>query len=219
MVEPESLEIEIFRSEILKWGKENFREFPWRFTDNPWHALVAEIMLQRTKAEQVVPAFVEFCTKYPTPDEFCADEESDVFGTLGLRWRDRYLKELARALRGRQIPQDKKELVSLPGIGAYIASAFRSMHLNLYDVIIDANIVRIYGRYFGFETDGETRRKKWFISLAEQVTPPQDHRQFNYGLLDFTREVCKVIPDCGNCPLNQRCLYFFERTITPTGAP
>lgn len=206
-------EIIWFRKKVIRWGDQNFADFPWRQTNNPWHALVAEIMLQRTKAEQVVPTFLNFCNRYPAPSDYLADKTSDVFGSLGLIWREALLQDLARILKDKNIPSDKEELLSLPGVGDYIAAAFRSMYLNIRDTIIDSNVVRIYGRYFGFETDGETRRKKWFIELANRVTPPRTFRDFNYSLIDFTREICKPTPLCSRCPLNSRCRYYQETQI------
>jgi len=103
------------------------------------------------------------------------------------------------------IPLEKKELLKLPGVGNYIAAAFRSLHMNIKDTIIDSNVVRLYGRFWGFETNPETRRKKWFIKLAENLIPAKRHKDYNYSLLDFTRAVCKLRPDCVNCPLQVKC--------------
>ena len=190
------------------WGEANFADFPWRTTTNRWHALSAEIMLQRTRAEQVVPAFEDFVKKYPTPADLAADPDSKVFATLGLHWREALIRDLAKELAGKDVPESRKDLLKLPGIGDYIASAFRSLHGGGTDRIIDANVVRLYGRYFGFETHGETRRKRWFITLAERITPAKDTKGFNYALLDFTREICRPAPVCERCPLTQDCAYY-----------
>jgi len=40
-----------FVSIILRWFPINRRDFPWRRTKNPYNVLIAEIMLQRTRAE------------------------------------------------------------------------------------------------------------------------------------------------------------------------
>jgi A/G-specific adenine glycosylase len=55
--------------------------------------------------------------------------------------------------------------------GSYIASAYRSLHLRERDFIIDSNVIRLYGRFFGFSTDSETRRKRSFLELADRATP------------------------------------------------
>lgn len=199
--------IHYFQNEIIEWGKQNYSAFPWRESKNKWHCLVAEVMLQRTRAEQVVPAYQQFCVKYPGPEDYVKDNNADVFKNLGLKWREKQLKELAKILSVRGIPDDREELLKLPGVGDYIAAAYRSLHRNIRDVIIDSNVVRIYGRFFGFETDPETRRKKWFKELTDQITPEEYFKDFNYGLIDFTREVCKPRPLCEICKLKIKCQY------------
>jgi A/G-specific adenine glycosylase len=197
------------RESIIAWGQANYADFPWRHTSNRWHALVAEIMLQRTRAEQVLPAYLDFTAKYTTAVDYAADPDARVFSTLGLNWREKYFRELASVIgESAEIPNDKDALLQLPGIGDYIASAYRSMHLGLRDVIIDSNVVRIYGRFFGFDTDGETRRKRWFIELADHITPVDRFRDYNYGLIDFTRTICKPDALHSACPVTQICSYF-----------
>lgn len=200
-------EIKYFRFNIIKWAKNNFTHFPWRSTDNMWHTLVAEIMLQRTKAEQVEPIYNFFCERYPNPEDYLNDPDPRVFDSLGLHWRESQLKKLAGSIVIDGIPSNKIELMNRAGVGSYIAAAFRSLHLGQRDVIIDSNVVRIYGRFFNFETDGETRRKRWFIAFADSITPQKKHKNYNYGLIDFTRKICKPVPACGNCPLRRKCKY------------
>ena len=200
--------INFFKKKIVMWGRENYFDFPWRTTQNHWHALVAEIMLQRTNALQVVPVYLDFTKRYKTPSDYMLDENIEVFESLGLHWREKLLRELAQTLATQKIPANRQELLKLPAIGDYIASAYLSMHLNKFDRIIDSNVVRLYGRYFGFTTDGETRRKRWLIELAEKLTPPRIFRDYNYALLDFTREICKPKPLCEACPLNKHCAYY-----------
>lgn len=197
-----------FRNEIIRWGRENFADYPWRGLNNPWHSLVAEIMLQRTNAGQVVPSFLEFVQKYPDPESYLADNNPRVFSRLGLPQREESLRQLAQQLVNSQIPIEKEHLLSLPAIGDYIAAAFRSLHMGEKDYIIDSNVVRLYGRFFGFETHAETRRKKWFIRLADELTPAIEHQAYNYGLLDFTREICRPRPRCHICPLSEKCHYY-----------
>lgn len=201
-------EIGYFRAEIVRWGRENFVAYPWRNFQNPWHSLVVEIMLQRTNATQVLPSFLSFVEKYPDPESYLRDENPRVFDRLGLPQREKLLKQLAMQLVNGEIPLDRDQLLALPAVGSYIAAAFRSLHMGERDYIIDSNIVRLYGRFWGFDTDGETRRKKWFIQLADVLTPLDGHQIYNYGLLDFTRAICAPRPRCYSCPLAERCSYF-----------
>ncbi|MFX0101924.1 MAG: hypothetical protein ACFFCS_20330 [Candidatus Hodarchaeota archaeon] len=198
--------IKFFQEHIIEWELENGPSFPWRKTKNKWHALVAEIMLQRTKAEQVVPVFIEFTKKYQSPEDFMNHGEAGVFKTLGLAWREKLLRELAEILVGNAIPEEKRDLMVLPSVGDYIASAMRSFHFNLRDSIIDSNVVRLYGRFIGFKTGPETRRKPFFKELAEKMTPWEDFKTYNYGLIDLARQICKKKPVCDICPVSSQCV-------------
>jgi len=205
--------IHFLRKNIIKWGKKNYKNYPWRNTDNSWHALSAEVMLQRTKAEQVVPVFQNYTNKYKSPSDFLKNKNEKIFKNLGLHWREEKLIELAEALGEHPIPTEKHKLMGLPAVGDYISAAYRSFYLNLYDVIIDSNIVRVYGRFFGFKTDNETRRNKDLKFLAKRCTPKKNHKLYNYGILDFSRNICKTDPDCETCPIAGKCKYFLDHRI------
>ena len=96
-------DIQYIRRKVLEWGRANFKEFPWRHLSNQWHSLVVEIMLQRTKADQVEPVFLEFVERYPAPEDYLADTDSNVFEHLGLPQRREWLKALAHEISQRMI--------------------------------------------------------------------------------------------------------------------
>lgn len=197
-----------FTQKILRWAESNFSLFPWRKTKNDWHVLVAEIMLQRTNADQVVSVYKAFTERYKRPGDLLKNSKPGLFNNLGLLKREKRLKALAEILVKQKIPEDKKDLLKLPGVGNYIASAYRSLHLGKRDVIIDSNVVRILGRFFVFSTDSETRRKRWLIEFVDQITPIKKFMDFNYGLIDFTRRICKTTPLCNRCVLRRKCNYY-----------
>ncbi|MFC1970707.1 A/G-specific adenine glycosylase [Chloroflexota bacterium] len=204
-----------FRRKLLHWGQGNFSDFPWRHENNLFHALVAEILLQRTRAEQVVVVYKEFREAFPDPITLGQVELSrieKVISPLGLKWRARFLSTLGGRLSemGGQIPDDIKLLQSLPGVGPYAAAAFLSLHAGKRAPVIDSNIVRLYGRFFGFETGPETRRKKEILQLAERVTPNKNFRDFNYALIDFTRTVCRPKPVHSYCPISDKCCFYIS---------
>jgi len=197
---------------LFAWAKKNYSNFPWRNPKNQFHGLVAEIMLQRTKAEQVLPVYPLFVEKYSSPKDIVQDSESflKLLEPLGLRWRNKEILNLCLALhkKGDRIPSRRKELLNLPGVGPYIADAYLSLHKGIRSSIIDANVVRLWGRILGFETDNETRRKKWFIKLVDQITPEKNFKQFNYAIIDFSRTVCGARPMCHTCTIASLCEFY-----------
>jgi A/G-specific adenine glycosylase len=201
---------------LVRWGRANYVAFPWRRAGRTFHALVAEILLQRTRAEQVVPVYQQLCVTYPSASSLSAAPPSEVrtlLKPLGLHWRIPLIQRLAAQLGDlSSVPLNRVALCELPGVGDYAAAAFLSLHCGRRASIVDSNVVRLYGRLFGFVVDGETRRKKWFLELAAEMTPVRHHRDYNYAVLDFTRAICRPKPLCESCPLIDLCDFGSRRT-------
>src|SRR5687767_15952895 len=88
-----------FRRRLLAWYQVNGRDLPWRKTDDPYHILVSEIMLQQTQVDRVLPKYAEWLRKYPTFGVLAAAPEQDVRNTwypLGYNVRPRRLQAIAR---------------------------------------------------------------------------------------------------------------------------
>lgn len=203
---------------LARWGRRNWRDYPWREKLPLWQALVAEVMLQRTRADQVAPTFHRFREQYPSPAALCranVEELTRLIEPLGLRWRGRILYQLAHEIArlDGELPLDQKALEALPGVGPYAAAATLSLHANRRAVLIDSNTVRVLCRLIGAEYDGETRRKRWLHELAEVMTPPRAHRSYNYAVLDLAALVCRPrAPKCAECPIRAWCRTGLERT-------
>lgn len=206
-------EIRRIRELIWKQGKANQKTFPWRQDIGRWHGLAAEVLLQRTRASSVVPVFERFRSRFAEPQDMAdasEDDILDVVSSLGLHWRVPLLKKLGEQLSQLDtVPTDPMKLKALPGIGDYSAAAFRTFHANERDVLVDANTTRLCCRLTGTQYDGETRRKPWVRALLDRLTPQQDHRDFNYALLDFCMSVCTPKnPRCEECAVGPgHCRY------------
>ncbi|MBD3352905.1 MAG: hypothetical protein GF364_15595 [Candidatus Lokiarchaeota archaeon] len=59
-------ENEVFLKRLIKWGNDNFRDYSWRKERTPYRVFIAEILLQRTNADQVEPVYTDFLKKFPT---------------------------------------------------------------------------------------------------------------------------------------------------------
>ena len=202
----------------MKWGKKNFQHYPWRETIEPWHGLIAEILLQRTRANNVVPVYSEFIKIFPTPVDLAnasVDEIEKVIFSLGLRWRAPLIQRLGiqlTQLEGK-IPREKAELLKLAGVGPYVAAAWLSFHGSKRGTIIDANVVRFICRLIDQPMDGETRRKKWLLEIVENMTPIRAWKSYNYAILDFTMQICSKRPKCEICPIGYKHCKYLQRNI------
>ncbi len=135
---------------------------------------------------------------------------------LGLEWRAKKIMELIQALslNEGEPPTSFEALMGLPGIGFYAASAFFTFHLRARALIIDSNAVRLWSRFFGFDANVETRRKRWLFNLVDAITPLENHTAFNYAVLDHTRNICRTKPLCEICPMNSLCFYTSKNRLT-----
>lgn len=180
---------------------------------------MAEVLLQRTRAKNVVPVFLEFISKYPTPSDLANTqlyEIEELIYPLGLKWRAPLIHNLGKELANRngKLSNSLDELLTLPAIGQYAASAWLSFHGQKRGVIIDANVVRLIGRLLDKPINGETRRKKWLKKTADVLTPQKNWKEYNYAILDFTMKICVKIPLCSDCPIGSLYCLFGRKILS-----
>jgi A/G-specific adenine glycosylase len=203
-----------FRSSLIRWWEKDGRNYPWRETSNSFHILISEMMLQRTRADQVVPVYKSFIEKYPDPfviNESSENDIADSLFSLGLPQRVINIRKMAKQLVedfDGEVPLTYKQLRELTGVGDYIASAVCCFNYHLPIIVVDTNTVRIVGRLFGITTDAESRRKKHIREKHEFLLDPSNTRSYNYALLDLGALICKPSePDCTDCPILNYCIY------------
>ncbi|NKE71338.1 DNA-binding protein [Nitrospiraceae bacterium HYJII51-Mn-bac16s-1-B09] len=210
-----SIDGKLFRKNLMEWGQRYFRPFQWRVTEDPYLILIAEVMLHRTRASQVEPVYKKFIEHYPeilTLARAKKDELSEILYPLGLRWRTNLLSEMTAdivARFGGKVPEEKDDLMGLPGVSDYIASAVRCFAWNYPEPLVDTNTVRIIGRVFGLEIKDSSRRNPRFRELIASNVDHYEPRKYNYALLDLADRVCFKVkePECNYCPIQESCLY------------
>ena len=193
------------------------RNFPWRHTTDPYKIMIAEFMLHRTKAEQVVPIYVDFLKKYPNIKILSnanVEEVSLVTKHLGLHWRAAHFIKACRFIKDEYkgvFPETREELLKIPGVGDYVAGAILTVCYRKPEYVIDSNIARFINRYYGLHLSGEIRRRKIIIKKAKELFKCETPDKLLFSILDFTALVCKPLnPDCLNCCLNEECAFSKE---------
>lgn len=204
---------------LLRWGSRHKRDYLWRLTHDPYGILVAEFMLHRTNAAQVAPVYREFMARFPTLNDFVSDDPgsaNEILQSLGLNWRIRGMIEALGEIHTRfgLVPTDVDSLKSITGIGPYIASAVHCFALNTPVPLVDTNTVRVTGRVFDLNLEGEARRRREMIDQIGRVCDPGQPRDFYFSMIDLAHAVCHPVkPLCGDCPLvNVPCLYAEARS-------
>jgi A/G-specific adenine glycosylase len=202
-----------FRRVLLRWYDRHGRDLPWRSTDDPYHILVSEVMLQQTQVDRVLPKYHEWLSKYPSLAALAAAPEAEVSATwrpLGYNVRPKRLHSIAReamASYGGALPADRETLLSFKGIGEYTAGAILSFAFRRRAAILDTNVARVLYRVFVGRGDPKGHamiRHLWAVS--ESLVPRARVFDFNQALMDFGAMACSARkPACLVCPMARFC--------------
>jgi A/G-specific adenine glycosylase len=202
-----------FRRVLLRWYDAHGRDLPWRTTDDPYHILVSEVMLQQTQVDRVLPKYHEWLAKYPSLEALAEADEADVSSTwrpLGYNIRPKRLHSIAReavTTYGGELPSDKETLLSFKGIGEYTAGAIMSFAFRKRAAILDTNVARVLFRVFVGSGDPKghaTTKHLWAVS--EVLVPRVRAFDFNQALMDFGAMHCTARkPACLTCPMSGFC--------------
>ncbi len=205
------IEATYIRKKILKWYAQNGRDFPWRHTDDPYKIMIAEFMLHRTKAEQVVPVYNNFIEHYPDIFSLSKASEKEIkkyTQNLGLHWRYKHFVNASKYIQEKykgKFPCDFKELRKVPGIGEYISCAISIISFKIPAPVVDSNIARFLNRLYGLNLSGEIRRKK-------EIFHTKKCDILLFSLIDFCAEICKpVIPLCSGCIIKEYCKFNIDK--------
>ena len=204
-----------FSTKLIKWLQFNRRDFPWRNSNDPYQVLVAELLLQRTKAEQVEPVFETFVSKYRSPKDLAAadvDEIESVISSLGLRKKAEIMKRFAQDIMGHfygEIPQDSRALLKITGVGHYGANAVLCFSFGMDLPVVDWNVARVFKRLIDYPLKSAPHADKKFIQFVSEFIPKGKARDFNFGILDFAAAICTPRkPYCESCPVTDLCNHF-----------
>ena len=156
---------------VLAWYARNARDLPWRAPGaTPWAVLVSEIMLQQTPVARVLPEYLSWMARWPTPAALAASPAGEAirqWGRLGYPRRALRLHETATILTARHggtVPADVDALRALPGIGSYTAAAVASFAFGQRHAVLDTNVRRVLARLVaGAALAGQPRprRLRW----------------------------------------------------------
>jgi A/G-specific adenine glycosylase len=210
-----------FSKLLINWYLENFRDLPWRKTQNPYQIWLSEIMLQQTRVAQGTPYYLSFTTAFPTVFDLAAASEEQVLKLwqgLGYYSRARNLHQtaqyIANDLQG-IFPTNYGDLLKLKGVGEYTAAAIASFSYNEPVAVVDGNVFRVLSRYFDVTTDiAAASAKKEFTELAFELMPKKTPGLFNQAIMEFGALQCvPKNPNCGICIFNSSCAALQKKKV------
>ena len=217
---------QLISKKILNWYDLNKRSLPWRknvsFQKRQYYTLVSEFMLQQTQVVTVIPYFNKFIKKIPTLEILTKVQNKKLIKLwegLGYYSRARNLKKTAQTVvknfKGK-LPDNLDDLLSLPGIGNYTASAILAIVFNKPYIPLDGNIERVLKRFLYLKKDKEIQKENL---IQKKSTFGVSSRSSDYAqaLMELGALICKPTnPLCNQCPILKKCKSFQKKDFDLT---
>jgi A/G-specific adenine glycosylase len=176
---------------------------------------VSEVMLQQTRVPTVIPYFKKFIKVFPDVFHLAKGTEAELLKLwegMGYYNRVRNLHraamEIVKNWNGK-IPDTYSDLISLPGIGDYVASAILAFGFKKIIPVVDGNVMRVMSRYLLIEEDLKTTHKTQVKQFLAESLDPEWGWQESEAFMELGALIClPTNPSCGKCPLHQECIAY-----------
>jgi A/G-specific adenine glycosylase len=211
----------------VAWYDEHARDLPWRSPDaTPWGVLVSEVMLQQTPVSRVLPVWLDWMARWPTPADLAADASGEAiraWGRLGYPRRALRLHECAVVIvasHGGEVPSEVDQLLALPGIGSYTARAVAAFAYRQRHPVVDTNVRRLVARAVAGAPDaGPTTTARDLTSVAELLPEePELAARVSVAFMELGALVCTARnPRCTDCPVETTCEFRRSGAVAPAG--
>lgn len=178
-----------FQENIWDFYKYHRREFAWRNTQNPYHILVSEIMLQQTQTLRVVDKYEKFIKTFPDFSTLAqAHTQNLLIAWQGLGYNRRALalraiaQEVMNNFNG-VLPDVPEVLKRFKGIGPNTAGSICAFAFNKPVAFIETNIRAVFIYHF-FQGKTEIHDKE-ILPLVHQTVDRSNPREWYYALMDY----------------------------------
>ena len=135
---------------LFYYNQHGRHSLPWRKKINPYRIIVSEIMLQQTQVSRVISKFEIWIKKYPTLASLRNSSLREVLILWqGLGYQRRAKALLSIAKENEKLPKHFEDLIKLPGVGIYTASAVCAFAYNQFShPVLETNIRTVLIEYF-----------------------------------------------------------------------
>ena len=210
-----------FSNKLINWYNHNKRDLPWRKTKDPYKIWVSEIILQQTRIEFGIKYYNKFLKRYPDVKNLANTKEIDLMKIWeGLGYYSRAINMLKTAkivlnsFNG-VFPLEYEQLIQLPGVGDYTASAISSICNDELQVVVDGNVLRFLSRIHKIDLPIESiKTKKYFKKLGFKLIQDVKPGDFNQALMDYGSTICKPKKfDCNSCLFSIDCKAYNSNSV------
>ena len=210
-----------FSEKLIEWYRVNKRNLPWRLTKQPYKIWVSEIILQQTRIEQGEKYYYAFLEKYPNISELAKTNDEEllkVWEGLGYYSRALNMLKASRVVLNNYkgiFPSNYDDLIKLPGIGDYTASAISSICNNEVQPVVDGNVFRFLSRMFKIDLPiDKLKTKTYFKKLGFKLIDLVNPGDFNQAMMDYGSMVCRPKKfQCHKCLFSSNCKAFNSNTV------
>jgi len=204
--------IKLVRRALHAYYFKHRRNLPWRSETNPYLILNAEIILQRTKAEDAAKHWSGIKKYLRSPGKCLRAGRflTKLFGQLGLPKRKKWMLDIAKIVnKMERMPNTLEELQQLPGVGWYTSCATLAFAYQKNSGLVDANVIRLFERFWGKFYHHDLRQKvKFWLPKSKRLGGKRIFRFVFWGLLDLCAQICTPrLPKCYDCPLKKKCKF------------
>lgn len=205
---------------LRQWFLERGRKLPWRLNRTPYSVWISEVMLQQTQVSVVIPYFLRWMDRFPSPQSLANSPWEEVvkyWEGLGYYSRAKNLYRGAQYVCERfngKIPEKEEELASIPGLGPYTVGALLAFAFKKRAAATDGNVLRVLARYFAIEENvSKNKTQKMIRQMAEAFLPEKEPWVIAEALIELGALICKKTPLCDECPLQKTCKAFRDKKV------
>ena len=178
--------------------------------EDPFTLLVATVLSAQTTDKQVNKISPALFKVADTPEKMASLSESEIkeyIKSINLcNTKARHILELSKKLVSdfnSVVPDNMKDLTSLPGVGRKTANIILSVVYNKNAIAVDTHVFRV-SRRIGFSKGAKTPTQT--EQELYKIIPEEYQQEINHCLVLLGREFCKAQkPQCENCPIKNFC--------------
>ncbi len=175
-------------------------------------------MLQQTQVKTVVPYYHAFLSEFPDISVLSSTDLHVLLKTwegLGYYARARNLHKAAKKVMTEydgRIPDAYDAIITLPGVGGYVAAAVLSFAYGLPYAVVDGNVKRVISRVFAMDLPvNRPASHRIFQATADRLIDRQQPARFNQAIMELGALVCTPRnPQCKTCPLGEGCQAYLQ---------
>ncbi len=180
--------------------------------DNTFHFLLATILSAQSTDKSVNLVTPPLFAAYPTPQSLAGAEPSEIepyIQSLGLfHNKAKFLVGCARKLVSDyhgQVPRERKELMTLPGVGRKVANVVMAECFQIPAFPVDTHVSRVARRL------AMVPPKATILQIEKRLmaaVPRQHWLAAHHSMIFWGRYQCTSRnPKCAKCPLLTMCQY------------